>query len=278
MDTVKQFNNDLAKSTIFCTCEERYYKVREEFQNNLNTSTILVKDEFLKEKDTEKLIYQSDICYVIIDLNQEKDLKIAKHIYETAKKKDITTIGIVVKPASFEKEEDRNILNSKISQLKNNLDSLVIIDNQVFINNESENMILDDIEKQSNDAVINTVKAMVNLISVQGLVNMDMGEFKTIMSGNTIVYPAFGCGSGENRAGIAAQQAINSRFIMEPLQESTKLLLNVEGGSSMDLFEINEIAKKLVEAAHCDANIIFGALLNESLKDEIKVSIMAAGY
>jgi cell division protein FtsZ len=278
MDTVKQFNNDLAKSTIFCTCEERYHKVIEEFQNNLNTSTILVKDEFLKEKDTEKLIYQSDICYVIIALNQDKDLKIAKHIYETAKKKDITTIGIVVKPSSFENEEDRKTLNLKISQLKNNLDAVVIIDNQVFINNESENMILDDIEKQSDDAVMNTLKAMVNLISVQGLVNMDMAEFKTIMSGNTIGYPAFGCGSGENRARIAAQQAIDSRFIIETLQESTKILLNVEGGSNMDLLEINEIAKKLVESVHCDANIIFGALLNESLKDEIKVSIVAAGY
>lgn len=90
-------------------------------------------------------------------------------------------------------ENYRRISKSQILWLKNNLDSLVIIDNQVFADNES--MILDDLKKQSNDTVMDTLKSMINLISIKGLVNMDMAEFKNIMSGNTIAYPAFGCGS-----------------------------------------------------------------------------------
>lgn len=279
MEKVQQHERNLLKSTIFCTCEDNYHMVKQAFDFKLNTiSSILIKEEFLKEGNSEKFVYQSDVCYVIIALDKERDLKIAKYIYEIAKKKDILTIGIVIKPSFFENENYRETSKSQISWLKNNLDSLVIIDNQVFANNESEGMILDDLKRQSNDTVMDTLKSMINLISIKGLVNMDMAEFKNIMSGNTIAYPAFGCGSGINRAKMAAEQAIQSRLLIEPLHEATKQLLSIEGDSSMSLFEIRDIAEKITAASACNANIIFGAILNKSLKDRIKVSIISVGY
>lgn len=262
-------NEKQLNTTIFCNCEDNYYKIKQRFDCKLNTiKSILLNDEFTKEKNNEKIIYQSDICYIIIDLWQDNDLKRAKCIYEIAKKKDIQTIGIGIKPSFFRNDEDEEIFNSHILWIKDNLDCLVVIDDQAFISNGSK----------SCNKMIDTLESMIYIISVEGLVNMDMTQFKSIISGNTIAYPAFGRGSGVNRASLAAEQAIQSEFLIHPLDQSTKQLLYIEGDSSMDLLEIKQICDEVKEASNCNSNIIFGASFNDSLKDEIKLSIISAGY
>ncbi len=287
MNTMEQFNGIcLTKSTIFCTCKDKYDSIGEEFNCELDSiNKVLIKDEFLNEDNVEEIIYpsiykavyQSKVCYVIIALEEERDLKIAKYIYKIAKKKDILTIGIGVKPSISQNKESREISDSQILLLKRNLDSLVIIDNEVLVSNE--NITLDEIEKQSNDNVIANLKSMIYPICLSGVVNIEVSDLKYIMSGNTIAYIGFGSASGTNRAQIAAKKAINSKLIVEPLKKATKQLLMIEGDPSMNLLEIYEVTKKISDVSDCDINnIFFGAVLNEDLKDEIQVSIVAAGY
>lgn len=277
MDTIEQLNLDFPKITIFCTCQEKYDSITKAFEFGIdNINKVLVKDEFLKEKDMEEIIYQSEVCYVIIALEQQKDLKIAQYIYEIAKKKDILTIGIGVKPSLLQNEEYRKICDSQISLLKNNLNSLVIIDNQIIENDES--MTLEDIEKNSNDMLINTLKSIIYPISIPGIVNVEWSHFKDVMGTNEIAYVGFGSASGENRAVAAAEQAIKSNFLIEPLNKASKQLIKIECGLDMDLLEIHEATERISEASDCNAYIIFCAIVNEALKDEIKVSIVATGY
>lgn len=276
----------LPKSTIFCTCQDRYDGIMGGFNCELdNINKVLIRDEFLNEDNIEgiiypsiyKAVYQSGVCYVIVALEQERDLKIAKYIYKIAKKKDILTIGIGIKPSLSQNKEFRESCDSRIAMLKNNLDSLVLIDNEILAN--SENSTLDDIEKQSSDNVIATLKSMIYPISLPGVVNIEVSELKYIMSGNTLAYIGFGSARGHNRAQIAAEQAINSKLLVEPLKKATKQLLMIEGGPSMDLMEIYEATKKISDVSECDINnIFFGAVINEDLKDEIRISIVASGY
>ncbi|WPC44050.1 cell division protein FtsZ [Clostridium sp. JS66] len=276
----------LTKSIIFCTCQDRYDRIGGEFNCKLdNVNKVLIRDEFLNEVNIEgiiypsiyKAVYQSGVCYVIVALEQERDLKIAKYIYKIAKKKDILTIGIGIKPSLLQNKEFREICDSRIEMLKNNLDSLVLIDNEVLSN--SENIILDDIEKQSSDNVIATLKSMIYPISLPGVINIEVSDLKYVMSGNTIAYIGFGSASGDNKAEIAAEKAINSKLLVEPLKKATKQLLMIEGGPSMDLMEIYKATKKVSDVSDCDINnIFFGAVINEDLKDEIQVSIVASGY
>ncbi len=200
-------------------------------------------------------------------------------IAEMAKDHGALTIGVVTKPFEFEGRKRMSRALMGIEELKDKVDTLIVIPNQKLLALATKETVLTDAFKLADEVLLQATKGISELITVPGLINLDFADVKTVMSEMGDALFGIGYGTGENRAKEAAEQAIAS-----PLLDSVSIagakavLVNITGGPDMALLEVNEAASLVTEASGQDANIIFGAVVDESLKDELRVTVIATGF
>ncbi|MGB2768998.1 MAG: cell division protein FtsZ [Candidatus Zixiibacteriota bacterium] len=200
-------------------------------------------------------------------------------VAEIAKEQGALTIGVVSKPFEFEGKKRMNRALTGIAELKDKVDTLIIIPNQKLLALATPDTKFTDSFKMADEVLLQATKGISDLISVPGLINLDFADVKTVMSEMGDALMGVGYGSGESRAKEAATQAISSPLLDNVSINGAKaVLINITGNSNMSLIDVNEAATLITEAAGTDANIIFGAVIDETLQDEIRVTVIATGF
>ncbi len=188
------------------------------------------------------------------------------------------TVAVVTKPFTFEGKKRWNRAAKGIQYLSNFVDSLVIIPNDKLIDSSEKNTSMLEAFAMADDVLRQGVQGISDLISEYGLVNVDFADVKTVMEGRGVAHMGVGVGNGENRIEMAIQNAINSPLLETSIAGAKSILLYVAGGYDMGMLDINTIAERVQGEADADANIIFGASINEEMTDSISVTIIATDF
>ncbi len=188
------------------------------------------------------------------------------------------TIGVVTRPFSFEGARRRAVAEEGIEALKGEVDTLIAIPNDRLLQIVDKKASLREAFRVADDVLRQGIQGISELITVPGLINLDFADVRTIMSEGGAALMAVGRASGENRAVEAAQAAISSRLLDVTIDGARGILFNVTGGLDLSLFEVNEAAEIIRETAHPDVNIIFGAVIDEKMQDEIRITVIATGF
>lgn len=196
-----------------------------------------------------------------------------------AKELGALTVAVVTKPFQFEGKKREKQAEEGIAELKDTVDTLIVIPNQRLLSVGGRNMSLLDAFKKADDILYHAVKGISDLIMVPGLINLDFADVKNVMSEMGLALMGTGIASGENRAVEAAQKAISSPLLEDnTIQGARGVLLNITGGSEMTLFEVNEASTLVQAEAHDDANIIFGTVIDDNMGDEMRITVIATGF
>jgi cell division protein FtsZ len=188
------------------------------------------------------------------------------------------TVGVVTRPFSFEGRKRAQQAERGIEDLRDTVDTLIVIENDRLLQVVEKRTSIVDAFKLADDVLRQGVQGITDLITIPGLVNLDFADVRTIMRGAGSALMGIGAASGENRATEAAQAAVSSPLLEASIEGATGILLNVTGGREIGLFEVNEAAEVVTGAADQNANVIFGAVIDESLDDEVRVTVIATGF
>jgi cell division protein FtsZ len=200
-------------------------------------------------------------------------------VAEIAKDQGALTIGVITKPFDFEGRKRMSRALMGIDELKERVDTLILIPNQKLLALANKETLLTDAFKLADEILLQATKGISELITVPGLINLDFADVKTVMAEMGDALFGIGYGTGENRAKEAASQAISSPLLDNVSIAGAKaVLVNVTGGPNMTLLEASDAASLITEASGEDANIIFGAVIDENLKDELRVTVIATGF
>jgi cell division protein FtsZ len=199
-------------------------------------------------------------------------------IGELAAELGALTVGVVTRPFSFEGRKRAQQAERGIEDLRDVVDTLIVIENDRLLQVVEKRTSIVDAFKLADDVLRQGVQGITDLITIPGLVNLDFADVRTIMRGAGSALMGIGAASGENRATEAAQAAVSSPLLEASIEGATGILLNVTGGADIGLFEVNEAAEVVTGAADQNANVIFGAVIDEGLKDEVRVTVIATGF
>jgi len=199
-------------------------------------------------------------------------------IGELAAELGALTVGVVTRPFSFEGRKRAQQAERGIEDLREVVDTLIVIENDRLLQVVEKRTSIVDAFKLADDVLRQGVQGITDLITIPGLVNLDFADVRTIMRGAGSALMGIGAASGENRATEAAQAAVSSPLLEASIEGATGILLNVTGGGDIGLFEVNEAAEVVTGAADQNANVIFGAVIDEALKDEVRVTVIATGF
>jgi cell division protein FtsZ len=199
-------------------------------------------------------------------------------VAEIAKGVGALTIGVVTRPFSFEGRRRAVQAEQGIQRLKERVDTLIVIPNDRLLTVSNDKTSVVNAFKMADEVLLQGVQGITELITTPGLINTDFADVKMIMTNAGSALMGIGYGSGEGRALNAARAAISSPLLEASIEGARGVLLSVSGGSDLGLFEINEAAEVIHGVAHPDANIIFGAVIDESMGDEVRVTVIAAGF
>ncbi|EKD51000.1 MAG: hypothetical protein ACD_62C00368G0001, partial [uncultured bacterium] len=221
----------------------------------------------------------SDMVFITAGMGGGTGTGAAPVIGKLARELGILTVGVVTKPFSFEGKKRMRHADEGIAALKNEVDTLICIPNDNLLNLADKNTPIIDSFKMVDHVLLQAVKAISELITTPGLINLDFADVNTIMRNAGVAVMGTGVASGENRALEAARLAISSPLLENiSVAGATGLLLNITGSSNMTLFELNEACKLIQQEAHEDANIIFGSVIDDNAGDEISVTVIATGF
>lgn len=229
-------------------------------------------------EDIAQLLEGADMVFITSGMGGGTGTGAAPVVAEIAKELGILTVGVVTKPFTFEGRRRMLHAEQGIQELKGRVDTLVTIPNDRLLHVIEKKTTMLEAFKIADDVLMQGVQGISDLIAVPGLVNLDFADVKTIMLEQGLAHMGIGKASGENRAAEAAKQAIQSPLLETSIAGAKGVLLNITGGSNLGLFEVNEAAELVAQAADQDANIIFGAVINEDLKDEIRITVIATGF
>jgi cell division protein FtsZ len=188
------------------------------------------------------------------------------------------TIGVVTRPFAFEGRRRAASAEDGIATLREEVDTLIVIPNDKLLSISERNVSMLDAFKQADQVLLQGVSGITDLITTPGLINLDFADVKSVMSNAGSALMGIGSARGENRALEAAELAVSSPLLEESIDGAQGVLLSIAGGSDLGLFEINEAAAMVSDAVHNDANIIFGATIDDALGDEVRVTVIAAGF
>lgn len=188
------------------------------------------------------------------------------------------TIGVVTRPFSFEGRRRANSADAGIERLREEVDTLIVIPNDKLLAISDRDVSMLDAFRQADQVLLQGVSGITDLITTPGLINLDFADVKSVMSNAGSALMGIGSARGENRAIEAAELAVSSPLLEESIDGAQGVLLSIAGGSDLGLFEINEAAEMVQEAVHAEANIIFGATIDDALGDEVRVTVIAAGF
>jgi cell division protein FtsZ len=199
-------------------------------------------------------------------------------IAEIARELGALTVGVVTRPFGFEGRKRADQAEGGIRQLREKVDTLIIIPNDRLLQVVEKRTSIVDAFRIADDVLRQGVQGITDLITVPGLINLDFADVRTIMRQAGSALMGIGVAGGENRAAEAAKAAISSPLLEASVEGATGILLNITGGPDMGLFEVNEAAEIIGSAADGDANIIFGAVIDEALGDQVRVTVIATGF
>ncbi|GAA1885615.1 cell division protein FtsZ [Streptantibioticus ferralitis] len=188
------------------------------------------------------------------------------------------TIGVVTRPFTFEGRRRANQAEDGIADLRDEVDTLIVIPNDRLLSISDRQVSVLDAFKSADQVLLSGVQGITDLITTPGLINLDFADVKSVMSEAGSALMGIGSARGDDRAVAAAEMAISSPLLEASIDGARGVLLSISGGSDLGLFEINESAQLVSEAAHPEANIIFGAVIDDALGDEVRVTVIAAGF
>jgi cell division protein FtsZ len=195
-----------------------------------------------------------------------------------ARELDALTVGVVTRPFTFEGRKRAEQAETGIEELRDHVDTLIVIENDRLLQVVEKKTSLGEAFGMADDVLRQGVQGITDLITVPGLVNLDFADVRTIMSDAGTALMGIGTASGENRAAEAARSAVSSPLLESSIEGATGILLNITGGSEIGLFEVNEAAEVVTGAADQNANVIFGAVIDDNLGDDIRVVVIATGF
>jgi cell division protein FtsZ len=188
------------------------------------------------------------------------------------------TVGVVTRPFEFEGSRRAEQAERGIRELREKVDTLIVIPNERLLTMVERRTSILDAFREADNVLRQGVQGITDLITVPGLINLDFADVRTIMRDAGSALMGIGAAGGENRAGEAAKNAISSPLLEESVEGATGILLNITGGRDLGLFEVNEAAEIVTSAADKNCNIIFGSVIDESLEDEVRVTVIATGF
>ncbi len=226
-----------------------------------------------------EVISGSDMVFITAGMGGGTGTGAAPVIAKVAKELGALTVGVVTKPFAFEGKKRARQAELGIEALKENVDTLIVIPNEKLLQVAGKDTPMVDTFKMADEILLQAVKGISDLITIPGLINLDFADVKTIMGEMGMALMGTGMGSGENRAIEAAQKAISSPLLENvSINGATGIIINITGPSNMTLFEVNEASKLVQQEAHEDANIIFGAVIDDKVKEDIRVTVIATGF
>jgi cell division protein FtsZ len=220
----------------------------------------------------------SDMVFITAGMGGGTGTGAASIIAQIAKEVGSLTIGVVTRPFTFEGMRRNQSAEAGISKLKEQADTLIVIPNDRLLQIVDKRTSVPDSFKLADDVLRQGVQGISELITVPGLINLDFADVRTIMSEGGAALMAVGIGKGEDGARIAAEQAISSQLLDITIDGARGILFNVTGGPDLTLFEVNQAAAIIKETAHPDVNLIFGAVIDQELKDEVRITVIATGF
>jgi cell division protein FtsZ len=228
--------------------------------------------------EIEELLRGADMVFVTAGEGGGTGTGGAPVVASTARKLGALTVGVVTRPFSFEGKRRSTQAESGIAALRESCDTLIVIPNDRLLQMGDAAVSLMDAFRSADEVLLNGVQGITDLITTPGLINVDFADVKGIMSGAGTALMGIGSARGDGRSVKAAEIAINSPLLEASMEGAQGVLMSVAGGSDLGLFEINEAASLVQEAAHPEANIIFGTVIDDSLGDEVRVTVIAAGF
>ncbi|MCG0238973.1 MAG: cell division protein FtsZ [Firmicutes bacterium] len=220
----------------------------------------------------------ADMVFITAGMGGGTGTGAAPVVAEVAKELGALTVAVVTRPFTFEGKRKALVAEKGIANLKEKVDTLITIPNDRILQVVDKKTSLTEAFRIADDVLRQGVQGISDLIAIPGLINLDFADVKTIMSNQGSALMGIGISSGENRAAEAARMAISSPLLETSIEGAKGVLLNITGGNDLSLFEVNEAAEIISQAADPDANIIFGAVIDESLQDEIRVTVIATGF
>jgi cell division protein FtsZ len=199
-------------------------------------------------------------------------------VAQIAREVGALTIGVVTKPFTFEGSRRISTAEAGIEKLKDQADTLIVIPNDRLLQIVDKRATLQDSFRVADDVLRQGVQGISELITVPGLINLDFADVRTIMSEGGAALMAVGSGKGDERARMAAEQAISSQLLDITIDGARGILFNVTGGPDLTLFEVNQAAAIIKETAHPEVNLIFGAVIDPNMGDEVRVTVIATGF
>lgn len=228
--------------------------------------------------EIEELLRGADMVFVTAGEGGGTGTGGAPVVASIARKLGALTVGVVTRPFSFEGKRRSNQAENGIAALRESCDTLIVIPNDRLLHMGDAAVSLMDAFRSADEVLLNGVQGITDLITTPGLINVDFADVKGIMSGAGTALMGIGSARGEGRSLKAAEIAINSPLLEASMEGAQGVLMSIAGGSDLGLFEINEAASLVQDAAHPDANIIFGTVIDDSLGDEVRVTVIAAGF
>jgi len=229
-------------------------------------------------EEIEEVLKGADMVFVTAGEGGGTGTGGAPVVASIARKLGALTIGVVTRPFAFEGKRRAVQAESGIEELRNECDTLIVIPNDRLLQLGDRNVSVMDAFRTADQVLLSGVQGITDLITTPGLINLDFADVKSVMSGAGSALMGIGSARGDNRALLAAEQAIASPLLEASMEGAHGVLLSISGGSDLGLFEINEAASLVSDAAHPDANIIFGAVIDDALGDEVRVTVIAAGF
>jgi cell division protein FtsZ len=233
----------------------------------------------MEEYDRIKsLLKGSDMIFITAGAGGGTGTGAAPVVARIAREVGALTVGIVTKPFGFEGSRRRGQADDGVQALADEVDTLIVVPNDRLLSVLDRGTSMVDAFRVADDVLRQGVQGISDLVTLPGLINLDFADVRTIMSDAGSALLGIGMGIGERRAIDAAEQAVASPLLETSMEGARSILLSITGGNNLSLWEVNEAAKAVSEAAHPDANIIFGAMVDEKLDDQVWVTVVATGY
>ncbi len=237
--------------------------------------------ESAAEESAEELyevLKGSDMVFVTAGLGGGTGTGAAPIVAQIAREIGALTIGVVTRPFTFEGSKRQKSAEQGIAKLKEQADTLIVIPNDRLLQIVDKKANLQDAFSMADDVLRQGIQGISELITIPGLINLDFADVRTIMSEGGAALMAVGHAGGEDRARLAAEMAISSQLLDVTINGARGILFNVTGGPNLTLFEVNQAAAIIKETAHPDVNLIFGAVIDPNMGDEVRITVIATGF
>ena len=225
-----------------------------------------------------QVLQGSDMVFITAGMGGGTGTGAAPIVAKAAREQGALTIGVVTRPFLFEGSKRANSAEQGIEQLRECVDTLIVIPNDRLLELTDKRMSLTESFRMADDVLRQGIQGITELITTPGLINLDFADVRAVMSEGGAALMAVGVASGENRAKIAAEESVSSQLLEVTIDGARGILFNITGGPGMTLFEVNQAAAIIRERAHPDANMIFGAVVDESMGDDIRITVIATGF